>query len=29
MKSNREIYDWLNRCKRGGLELKRHLNTIE
>ncbi|CAD8143299.1 unnamed protein product [Paramecium pentaurelia] len=29
MKTNREILDWLNKCKCGKLELKKHLNTIE
>lgn len=29
MRSNREILDWINRCKKGSLELKKYLNTIE
>ncbi|CAD8050790.1 unnamed protein product [Paramecium sonneborni] len=29
MKTNREILEWLHRCKCGKLELKKHLNTIE
>ncbi|CAK71023.1 unnamed protein product (macronuclear) [Paramecium tetraurelia] len=29
MKTNREIQDWLNRCRCGKLELRKHLNTIE
>ncbi|CAD8049532.1 unnamed protein product [Paramecium sonneborni] len=29
MKTNREILNWLNRCKCIKLELKKHLNTIE